>query len=378
MLYMINRKRLEDLFKFLVEIDSESGNERKISFEIKKIMESLGCRVIIDNAGKKAGSDTGNIIAKFDGSTNEPPILLNAHMDTVSPGKGVKAVFKDGIFTSLKDTVLGADDKSAIAILIEVLKVIKENDIKCRPIDFVFTVCEEIGLLGAKNLNYDLISAKYGYVLDTTGTFNLVTKSPSCNHLAITIFGKSAHAGIEPEKGINAICIAGKAIADLNIGRIDEETTCNIGVIEGGIASNIVPNKVMIKAEVRSHSETKLKAETEKIVSAFEKAVNCFNNFSHSPKLEVKCEREFNATNIDPSHILVEIAEKAAKNLGKTLSISKSGGASDANAFFEKGIITGVIGTGMRNVHTTEESISIEDMAQTAKFLLEMLSIAWE
>jgi tripeptide aminopeptidase len=376
---MINKERLAELFKFLVEIDSESGQEAAVCFEIKKIMESLGCKTVIDGAGVKTGSDTGNLIAKFDGSVKKEPILLNAHMDTVAPGKGVKALLKSGIFTSAGNTVLGSDDKSAIAIFVEVLRVIKEKNIKCPPIEFVFTIGEEIGLLGAKYLNYDLISAKYGYVLDTVNTFNLITKAPFSNHLEFTILGKDAHAGIEPEKGINAICIASRAISDLKTGRIDDETTCNIGTIKGGIASNIVPDKVEIKAEVRSHSEDKLKKETEKIIASFENAVEFFKKssiYENIPNLKIKCEKDFNATNLDESHKVVLLAEKAAATMGKKLLISKSGGGSDANVFFEKGIITGVIGTGMKDVHTINESISLYDMADTAEFILEILMLA--
>ncbi len=207
---------------------------------------------------RRSGSNTGNLIARFRGTAKDPPLLLNAHMDTVEPGKGVIPVFKDGIFTSDGTTILGADDKSAIAILLETIRVLQENNLPYGPLELVFTICEETGLLGAKYLDYDLITATYGYALDATDTEGIVTRAPGSDRLEFKIHGKDAHAGAAPEKGINAITLACKAIAGLEIGRIDHETTCNIGIIKGGIATNIVPNLVTVKGEIRSHNEEKL------------------------------------------------------------------------------------------------------------------------
>ncbi|MBW1649090.1 MAG: M20/M25/M40 family metallo-hydrolase [Deltaproteobacteria bacterium] len=375
---MVNKQRLSELFKSLAEIDSESGGEKNICLKIKKIMESLGCETIIDDASKKAGSDTGNLIAKFKGNKSKEPIMLNAHMDTVKPGKGVKVLLKDGVFTSDGTTVLGADDKSAIAILIEALRAIVENRLACGPIEFVFTISEEIGLWGAKYLNYDLISSKYGYCLDTKDIYTLVVQAPGANFLQFKIHGKDAHAGIEPEKGINAVLIASKAIANLKLGRIDEETTCNIGLIEGGKAPNIVPSYVVVTGEARSHSAIKLQKISDNIIDIFKNTVNLFkkNHSDKLPYLEAICEREFFATNCDISHKIVILAQRAAKNLGKKIKLITTGGGADANIFFEKGIITGVLGTGMKDIHTLRESILVEDMKETTELLLEILKIS--
>ena len=167
---MINKERLTDTFRFLVEIDSVSKEEGAVAREIRKILESIGAETLVDTAGEKIGSDTGNLIAKLKGNTQVPPLLLNAHMDTVEPGKGITVIFKDGIFTSDGTTILGADDKSAIAILLETLMVLHENDLSFGPIELVLTICEEIGLQGAKHLDFSLITAKYGYALDATDT----------------------------------------------------------------------------------------------------------------------------------------------------------------------------------------------------------------
>ena len=373
---MIDKDRLADTFKFLVGIDSPSRKEGRIESKIRPLLESLGAETYVDGAGPKAGSDTGNLIAKFAGNRKAAPLLLNAHMDTVSPGEGVRAVFADGVFTSDGATILGADDKSAIAIIIETLRVLKENNLPHGPLEVVFTICEEVGLLGAKNLDFSLISAKYGFALDATDTAGIITRAPSANRLEFNVHGKDAHAGAAPEKGVNAILLAGKAIAGLEIGRIDRETTCNIGTIEGGVAINIVPKLVTVKGEVRSHNEDKLNRITEGIVSSFKKVVEDYPKDDVEdglPRLEVSVELDFSRTHIPDSHPVVTLAKAAGRNLNRKMVTKISGGGADANIFFEKGIMTGVLGTGMRDMHTVRESIRLDEMIRTTELLLEII-----
>ncbi|RZB36198.1 MAG: tripeptide aminopeptidase [Desulfobacteraceae bacterium Eth-SRB2] len=375
---MVNRDRLAETFKFLVEIDSVSKEEGTISREIKKILESMGAETWVDGAGVKIGGDTGNLIAKFKGSKQAPPLLLNAHMDTVEPGKGVTAVLSDGVFTSDGTTILGADDKSAIAILLETIKIIQANDLPYGPLELVFTVCEEIGLLGAKHLDLDLITAEFGYSLDATDTEGIVTRAPSANRLEFKVHGKDAHAGAAPEKGINAISLASKAIAGLELGRIDHETTCNIGIIEGGTATNIVPNLVTVEGEVRSHDEEKLNKITNAMVSSFKGVVDNHKKMSSDhglPGLETKIQKDFSRTSIPDDHPAVKLACRAADNLGRKMITKTSGGGADANIFFEKGIMTGVLGTGMRDMHTVRESVGLDDMVRTTELLLEIIRL---
>jgi len=375
---MINKKRLAETFKFLVEIDSVSKEEGVIANEIKKILESMGAETFVDNAGDKIGGNTGNLIAKFKGNTQAPPLLLNAHMDTVEPGRGVSAVLENGTFTSDGTTILGADDKSAIAILLETLNILKENDLPCGPLELVFTVCEEIGLQGAKHLDLSAVAATYGFALDATDTEGIVTRAPSANHIEFTIHGKDAHAGAAPEKGINAISLASKAIAKLELGRIDQETTCNIGIIEGGIATNIVPNLVKVKGEVRSHDEEKLDKITNKIVSSFNEVIENYKKVSPNdglPRVEINIKKDFPRTHIPDDHPVIKLATRAAENLGRKMKTKTTGGGADANIFFEKGIFTGVLGTGMRDMHTVRESVKLEDMVRTAELLLEIIRL---
>lgn len=375
---MINKKRLSDTFRQLVAIDSVSKEEENFCSALKIRFESMGAKTVVDDAGTKVGGNSGNLIVKFKGNVEAPPLLLNAHMDTVEPGKGIKAILKDGVFTSEGDTILGADDKSAIAILLETLHVLHENNLPHGPIELVLTVCEEVGLLGAKHLNLNFITAKYGYALDASDTQGIVTRAPSANRLEFSIHGKDAHAGAAPEKGINAIFLASKAIAALELGRIDHETTCNIGVIEGGKAINIVPNLVTVKGEVRSHDQAKLDKITDNIVSSFNQTITNYQAAAvddNLPRLETKIEKDFSRTHIPDDHPIIKLACKAAENCGRGMVTKTSGGGADANVFFENDIVIGVLGTGMRDMHTVRESVALEDMVQTTELVLEIIRL---
>jgi len=246
--YFVDAARLAETFRTLVSIDSVSRHEGRICRAILSMMPPIIEKTFIDGAGEPTGSDTGNLILKIKGNRDAVPMMLNAHMDTVEPGVGVKPRYADGVFTSSGDTVLGADDKSAIAIIIEVLRVIHERNLPHGPIDVVFTICEEIGLLGAKHLDFGLVDATFGYALDTYDTKGIVTRAPAANRFEIRVHGRSAHAGADPEKGISAVWVASKAVAGLRLGRIDEETTCNIGEMEAKGATNIVPALVRLRA----------------------------------------------------------------------------------------------------------------------------------
>ena len=375
---MINKDRLAETFKLLVEIDSVSREEGKFAKEIKKVLESMGATTFVDSAGEKTGSDTGNLVAKFKGNVSAPPLLINAHMDTVEPGKGIKAILKNGIFTSDGSTILGADDKSSIAVILETLRVLKEDELQYGPIDLVLTICEEIGLLGAKHFDSSLIDAKFGYALDATDVDGIIVRAPAANRLEFRIHGKDSHAGAAPEKGINAILLASKAIAGLEIGRIDKETTCNIGIIEGGIATNIVPNLVTVKGEVRSHDKDKLTKVTDDIVSSFKDVVESFRKTDSKedlPSLEVSIEKDFSNTDIPEDHHVVALAVQAGKNLGRKIVCKTTGGGADANIFFETGIIAGVLGTGMRDMHTVREHVKLEDMVKATELLIEIIKL---
>lgn len=377
---MVNRERLVDLFKNLIQIDSVSKKEGTIAKTIQEIFESLGAEVLIDGAGPKVGGDTGNLIARFKGTgAAVVPLLLNAHMDTVQPGEGIKVLFSDGTFSSDGSTILGADDKSALAVIIETIKILQENGLPHGPLEVVVTVCEEVGLLGAKNLDYSLIKAEYGYSLDATDIDGIVTRAPAANHIRFKVHGRDAHAGAAPEKGINAIHLVSRAISEIRVGRIDEETTANIGLIEGGKATNIVPSLVTVAGEVRSHSPEKLEQETQKIVQSFERQVSSYKGAFPSddglPRLETMVRQDFSALKVPEDHSVITLAKEAASNLGSEMKTKTSGGGSDANIFFGHGIVTGVLGTGMKDMHTVRESIRLDDMIKSVELLLEIIQL---
>jgi tripeptide aminopeptidase len=377
---MINHDRLADVFKTLVQIDSVSRKEAAISKTLREIFETLGAEVIFDEAGPKVGGDTGNMIARFKGfGADGDPLLLNAHMDTVEPGERVNVVFSDGIFRSDGTTILGADDKSALAVIIETITTLQENNLRYGPLEVLVTVCEEVGLLGAKHLDYSLIKARHGYSLDATDTEGIVTRAPAANRIEFKVYGRDAHAGAAPEKGINAIHLASLAISDVQVGRIDDETTSNIGLIQGGKATNIVPALVTVSGEVRSHSPDKLEKETRKMIRSFEDHVSgyraSFPSDDGLPKLAIDVCEDFSVLNIPREHPVVAMAEEAAAGLGRKMEIKTSGGGSDANIFFGHGIVAGILGTGMKDMHTVRESIALEDMVRLAELLLEIIQL---
>jgi tripeptide aminopeptidase len=377
---MINSQRLAQRFQAFVEIDSLSRQEKDLALELEKILTAMGATISYDTAGEMVGGNCSNLVARFKGTVDAEPVFLSGHMDTVGPGKDIKVRFEDGVFRSDGTTILGADDKSALAIIIEVMDVILENKIDYPPVEIIFTVCEEIGLLGAKYFDYSLMDSKFGYILDSHDTHGIVTKAPAANKITIKIYGRAAHSGVEPENGVNAIMIASKAISQLNLGRIDEESTCNLGTIKGGVATNIVPAFTEINGEARSHNVEKLKTITDNIVNTFNTVAEGFKkrldpSRSDLPRIEIIVENDFANTNISEDHKTIKLARKAANNLGITLASKTSGGGADANIFFGKGIIAGILGTGMTNVHTLNESIALKDMEASANLVLEILKV---
>lgn len=368
---MVNEKRLIESFMELVKIDSISREEKNLADFLIEKLEDLGLEVIIDQAGEKVKSNSGNLIARLKGNIKKAtPIMFSAHMDTVVPGKNINPLLKGEKIVSSGKTILGADDKAAIAALLEALHIIKENNIPCGDIEILFTICEEIGLLGAKNLDVSSLNAQIGFVLDSGGQVGkIIDAAPSQNSLEIIIHGKSAHAGSNPEEGINAIQVAGFALSRMKLGRIDEETTTNIGLISGGKATNIVPDKVTLKGEVRSRNEKKLEKYTEQLKKIIGDTAQEFK-----AKAEVKVNKEYFCYNLSPGDQAVSIAVKAAKNIGLQPSLGPSGGGSDANVFNKKGFPAVDLAIGMEKVHTLEEYILIKELKNTTEYILSIIN----
>ena len=377
---MINEQRLQQYFLDLVQIDSEARYEHQIAMKLKADLEALGATVEEDDAGGRVKSDSGNLIARLKGSVaSSPPMLLCAHMDTVVPGKGVKPVVEGHIVRTDGTTILGGDDKSGVAALMEALRAAKEQSIPLGDLEVVFTICEERGLLGARELDVSRLRSKFGLVFDSDEPGVLFTRAPAANHLEWRIYGQEAHAGVAPEQGLSAIKVASEAIAAMKLGRIDFETTANIGVISGGAATNIIPNLVTVHGEARSRSLEKLEAQTRHMSQCFEEAAARYSvtvgETTVHARVEPKIVRAYELMNVPEDAPIVKLVQRAAASMGETIELKAMGGGCDANVFNGKGISCANLGTGMRDIHTTHEWLDLRDLAKTARLIYELLRL---
>ena len=369
---MINPHRIKAVFLQLVRSESQSKDEGKVASYLRSRLKSLSVTTRMDGAGKKIGAKTGNLIGRLRSPSSEY-LLLNAHMDTVVPGKGICPLFRDGTFTSNSETILGADDKSGIAIILEALTVVRENNLPHPNLEIVFTVAEEIGLLGAKNLDYSRIKSRWGIVLDSEAVDAVTTKTPGANRLRYVIHGLAAHAGVAPAKGINAIQLSSRAISGMSLGRIDKQSTANIGLIEGGLATNIVAGCCEFSGEVRSHSPQKLARYTEAINRCVRDAVNSIPKRNGLPRYDEEIVQQHPHMHVPANHPLVRRVRRVGKSQGIDIKIDSGGAGSDANIFNDNGIESIILGTGMRDPHTLNESVRLEDMVKSAQLLVGVL-----
>lgn len=380
---MINQERIKNLLLELVQIDSHSRKEREVAERIKRHCEDMGAEVEIDDAGEKVGGNSGNVIARFKGTiSGAEPIMMSAHMDTVVPGEGVKPIVEGDIIRTDGTTVLGGDDKSGCSVIIETIRCLQEQNIPHTPIEAVFSICEEVGLLGAKNVDVSKLKSKYGIVFDSDDPGFLFTKGPSSNHMEFRIHGLESHAGVAPEEGISAIKIAAEGLAAMKLGRIDEETTANIGQIEGGMATNIIPNLCVLKGEARSHKEEKLAAQTEHMTRCLQDAAAKYEvtvaGKTTKASVEASIQREYSSMDVPDSSPVVQLVLQAAARMGLDVKTMASGGGCDANVFNRRGIECANLGTGMRAIHTVKEWLDVKDMYAAAEMTLEILKLNGE
>jgi tripeptide aminopeptidase len=380
---MINQERIKNLLLELVQIDSVSREERDVAQRIKAYCEELGAEVYIDGAGEQVGGNTGNVIARFPGTLpTAEPIMMSAHMDTVVPGKGVKPIVEGDIIRTDGSTVLGGDDKSGCSVIIETIRCLQEQAIPHAPIDAVFSICEEVGLLGAKHLDMSKVRARYGIVFDSDDPGFLFTRGPSADHFEIRIHGLESHAGVAPEQGISAIRVAAEAIMNMKLFRIDEETTANIGVIRGGEATNIITNLVTLKGEARSLDDAKLDAQTAHIIKCCEDAAAKYEvtveGVTTKASVESKVTREYHAMDVSDDSRVVRLVKEAAARMGLKVETMASGGGCDANIFNQRGIECANLGTGMRAIHTVKEWLDVKDMYASAEMTLEIMRLNGE
>ncbi|ESU30499.1 hypothetical protein G3A_21840 [Bacillus sp. 17376] len=367
---MINNERLLDEFLELVQIDSETKYETEIARVLKKKFEDLEVEVFEDDTTAQTGHGAGNLICTLQGTKEGvDTIYFTSHMDTVIPAKGVKPSIKDGYVVSDGSTILGADDKTGLAVMLETIRVLKEQSIPHGTIQFIITVGEESGLVGAKALDYSLVKAKYGYALDSDGKVgNIIVAAPTQAKVAAVIHGKTAHAGVAPEKGVSAITIAAKAVARMPLGRIDEETTANIGRFQGGTQTNIVCDHVEILAEARSLIPEKMEAQVAKMKEAFESAAQEMGG-----KADVDVQVMYPGFKFGEGDLVVELAKKAAAKIGRSSELLHSGGGSDANVIAGFGVPTVNLAVGYEEIHTTNERMPIEELNKLAEMVIALI-----
>jgi tripeptide aminopeptidase len=363
---VINRERLLKTFIDLLRVDSPSFHEKKIGALLATELRKRGCQVKVQKFDKSF-----NLIAVRKGNAaGTQPLLLSGHMDTIEPTGGLRFGIKAGRLSSTGDTVLGADDKSALAQILEALAVVHENDLPHGDLEIVFTSAEERGLHGAKNLDFGMIRSRYGLVLDSSGSVGkLVVAAPTHITYEMRVIGKAAHAGIEPEKGINAIHAAAEVIATVPHGRIDAVTTANIGIIKGGTATNVVPKEVVIHGELRGHDDKTLLGTRKTIFDTARRVVKKKGAVIHIADYE-----EYQSFKIDAFDPFLQFAGRVMKSCGITPSHVITGGGSDANIFNKRRIKTINLSTGMQKVHSNEEYILLKDLYKGSHLVLKAIT----
>lgn len=366
----VNEERLVELFKTLCLIDAPALQERPCVDYVKDYLIRQGFEVREDEAGSKIGGNAGNVIAWMRGTLpDKPKVFLSAHFDTVEPTAGLVIEEIDGVFVSTSDTILGADDKGGMAPAIEAVLTLKESGQPHGDICLLLSVAEEIGLKGADAVNIKDLGCDFGYVLDTgppVGSF--VNKTAYHDKMDVEIIGKPAHAGKDPEHGINAIQVLADAVSGMKLGRISPDMTANIGLIEGGTAVNVVCANVKIRGEARSTDKAALDEQIAHMKERFEGAAARWG-----AQVRIDYRRHYDAYHVDPNSDIVKIAQDASRALGLEPTLRTTLGGSDANIYNAKGLPSIVIATGMELIHTHDEKISRKDLVLTAELALEIL-----
>ena len=351
---MANRDRLTKTLIDLIRIDSPSGEEDAIDREVSSRLEALGLKVHHDSFN--------NVIAKLPGVGE--PVLLSAHLDTVDPGRGIQPEVDGDVIRSDGSTILGGDCKAGVTIVLEALTHVVESGSGHLPVEVVFTRHEEGGLVGAHHLDLSLIISRRGVVFDGEGPVSRISvAAPSQNVVTGQIRGRAAHAGVEPEKGISSIIIAAEILTQLPLGRIDAETTANVGRIDGGLKRNIIPEDTFIDGEIRSRDNGKLDHYSQQFRQIFQEAAE------RHPEAQVTLDisNTYQAYSISAAHPTVEMLGRALDAMGLKPNLEATGGGSDANIFVANGIVALPVGIGVRSFHTTKETAVISEVVQGAE-----------
>lgn len=367
----INKERMIREFAALVAIDSPSFGEKQMGEYIKQHLVSLGFHVSEDNAGTLLNGNCGNIYGFLEGSIQDEPLLFCAHMDTVEPSGGKQAIVgENGVITGNGDTVLGADDCAGMAAILEALYTIKDHQLQHRPIEVLFTVAEEHYCMGAELFDFSRIKAKQAYVLDLAGPVGtLAYKAPSILSFTVTVSGKSAHAGFAPEDGVHAIAAAAKAISRLDMGRIEDDTTLNIGVIHGGLSANIVPDRCVVSGEIRSYTHIKALERADIVKEIFQAEADAIGA---AADMQLCCTCE--AYEADLNHQVVKRFIAACEIKKLSTALQRTFGGSDNNHLAKHGITGVVVANAMNQCHSCDEYTSIGELHCIAELTLSLMT----
>jgi tripeptide aminopeptidase len=361
-----------DLFLELAAMPSPSGEEREVADRVVRYLRDCGLDPDEDDTGPSIGSNAGNVFARLAPTAAGEPLFLCAHLDTVPPTDAIEPVVEDGVVRNARPTVLGGDNKAAIAVMLEATRRVLSENRRHAGIELVFTPKEEVGLLGAFAFDHTRLGARLGYVYDQAAPVgDIVLGAPSAQQLDITFHGRAAHAGMYPEEGRSAIAAAARAISEMRLGRIDEETTANVGEIRGGTAPNIVPEWCSLVADVRSHDEGKLAD----LVQEMQDAVTFAAGVAEC-EVETKVQRTYRAYRFKRDDAAVRLASGALERCGYTPAYTISGGAADANVFNERGLQCVNLANGMAEIHTPDEYISVADLEAMVEVTIALFAAA--
>ncbi len=361
-----------DLFLELAAVASPSGEEREVADLVVAYLRECGLATDEDDAGPKVGSTIGNLYARIEPTAPGEAVFLCAHLDTVPPTDAIEPVVEDGIVRNARPTILGGDNKAAVAAMLEAARRVLAENRRHAGIELVFTPKEEVGLLGAFAFDQRRLQARIGYVYDQAAPIGeVVLGAPSAEQLEITFHGRAAHAGMYPEEGRSAIAAAARAVAEMQLGRIDDESTANVGQISGGTAANIVPEWCTLIAEARSHDERKLAD----IVQSLQDAVTFAAGIAEC-EVETQARRGYRAYRFKRDDLVVRLAAEALGRCGFEASYGLSGGAADANVFNERGLQCANLANGMAELHTPDEHIAVADLEAMVEVTLGLLDAA--
>jgi tripeptide aminopeptidase len=364
--------RALDLFLELAAMPSPPGEERAVADRVVAELRSLGLDVNEDDAGSRIGANAGNLYCRLAPTAEGTPLFFCAHLDTVPPAGSIEPVVEDGVIRNAGGTILGADNKSAVAAMLESARRLVTEGRAHAGVELVFTPKEEVGLKGAEAFDCSRLDARVGYVYDQAAPIGeVILGAPHAFTLDITFRGQAAHAGMAPEEGRSAITAAARAIADMRLGRLDEETTANVGTVAGGVARNIIPDSCVLEAEARSHDETKLADVMQEMLEACTFAASLAGC-----EVETEVERSFRGYRFRRDDEPVQLARAALERTGHTPSFALSGGGADANVFNMRGLACVNLANGMAEIHSPQEHIAVADLERMVEVTLALVEEA--